>query len=104
MEQSETINTEINNLVCYLYSSGWLDQCVNNVAKRANRVQKEDLQQYMYLYILEHPDQFLSKNNQELKYYLTKAIKNQYNDLFRANKVIFDSELVDKLAYKLTTE
>lgn len=98
--------TTISNLVEHLYSTGWVTETINNICKRFNKDQKQDLEQYIYLYILEHPNYFIKENKlkpiEEITYYLVIAIKNQYNFTFRnAYKEIVNSDYVDILANKL---
>lgn len=95
---------KISNLVTYLYNSQWLKQTINNIAKRLSKDKKEDLEQYIYLYILEHPKYFTENNDlkpiKEIKYYLITAIQNQYKSSFRNKKEIVDSYYIHKLSSK----
>lgn len=92
----------ISDLVVYLYDSHWLKQTINNICKKLSKDKKEDLEQYIYLYILEHPSYFTSTTSlkpiNEIKYYLITTIQNQYNLSFRNKKEIVDSDLLYKLS------
>lgn len=95
--------TAIKNLVSYLYSTGWVKTAVNNIAKKLNRDKKQDLEQYIYLYILEHTSYFIRDNQlkpiTEIQYYLITAIKNQYKDTFRkSSKEIVNSDYIELLS------
>jgi hypothetical protein len=91
-------NDIISDLVVHLYNSQWLKQSINNICKKLSKDKKEDLEQYIYLYILEHPKNFTNKPSDEIKYYLITTIQNQYNLSFRNKREIVDSDLLYKLS------
>lgn len=102
----EFSGSTINEMVEHLYRSGWMRETVSKIGKNLSADQKADIEGYMYLYILEHPNYFERdgklKPFNEVRYYLAVAIRNQYKDLFRnVNREIVDSDFLSELSHRI---